>query len=74
MIMTFPANYPLSFIANISYRQQGVHGYFYSPGQIESLLRTAGMETVSFSKIFPSTYWVHARRAFAEPQCDPSKM
>jgi 2-polyprenyl-3-methyl-5-hydroxy-6-metoxy-1,4-benzoquinol methylase len=63
VIITFPADYPLSFLARFSYRQQGVPGYFYTREQIERLLRAAHFEIISFTKIFPSTYWVHGRQS-----------
>lgn len=62
VIVTFPARSMFSFIADFSYRQQGIGGYFYDEPQIRDLLRESGLEIVSFSKIFPGTYWVHARR------------
>jgi 2-polyprenyl-3-methyl-5-hydroxy-6-metoxy-1,4-benzoquinol methylase len=61
-IMTFPADYPLSVLAQISYRHHGIQGYFYTREQIEGLLRSAGLEVLRFSKLFPSTYLVHAGR------------
>lgn len=62
VIVTFPAKSMFSFIADFSYRQRGIRGYSYKKEQIEKLLRAAGLEVVHFTKIFPSTYWVHARR------------
>jgi len=62
VVMTFPADYALSFLAQISYRHHGVQGYFYTRKQIEELLRAAGFEVLHFSKLFPSTYLVHAGR------------
>ena len=61
-IMTFPADYALSFLAEISYRHHGIQGYFYTGKQIEELLHAAGFEVLHFSKLFPSTYLVHAGR------------
>lgn len=61
VIMTFPARSVFSFIADFSYRQHGICGYFYGEQQIRNLLRATGMEIVHFTKIFPGTYWVHAR-------------
>ncbi len=66
-IMTFPAHYPLSFLSHFSYRRQGVQGYFYTSAQVHDLLGSAGFQIVSFSKIFPSTFWVHARRSPTRP-------
>lgn len=63
VIMTFPAASPLSFAAHISYRQQGIRGYFYTRRQIESLLGSTGLEIIRLRRLFPCTYWVHARRA-----------
>jgi 2-polyprenyl-3-methyl-5-hydroxy-6-metoxy-1,4-benzoquinol methylase len=62
-IMTFPAEYPLSVLARVSYRHHGIRGYFYTREQIEDLLHSAGFEVLRFSKLFPSTYLVHAGRA-----------
>jgi 2-polyprenyl-3-methyl-5-hydroxy-6-metoxy-1,4-benzoquinol methylase len=67
VIMTFPSDYPLSFLAHFSYRHQGVQGYFYTRKAIEGLLKSAGMEIVSFARNFPSTFWVHARRIRTDP-------
>ena len=61
-IVTFPSKHMFSFMAGFNYRQQGVRGYFYTQQQIQDLLREARLEIVHFKKIFPSTYWVHARR------------
>ncbi len=63
VIVTFPVRSMFSFIADFSYRQQGIKGYFYDEPQIRELLREAALEIVSFTKIFPGTYWVHARRS-----------
>ena len=63
VIATFPARSMFSFIADFSYRQQGISGYFYDKPQMRTLLHKSGLEIVSFTKIFPSTYWVHARRS-----------
>ncbi len=63
VIVTFPTRSIFSFIADFSYRQQGISGYFYDKPQITTLLHKSGLEIVSFTKIFPSTYWVHARRS-----------
>ena len=60
--MTFPADYPLSFLAQTSYRHHGICGYFYTRRQIEDLLCSAGFEIFHFSRLFPSTYLVHAAR------------
>jgi 2-polyprenyl-3-methyl-5-hydroxy-6-metoxy-1,4-benzoquinol methylase len=65
-VMTFPADYPLSVLARISYRHHGIRGYFYTREQIEGLLRSAGLEVLHFSKPLPSTYLVHAGRAARE--------
>jgi ubiquinone/menaquinone biosynthesis C-methylase UbiE len=62
VIVTFPTKSIFSFLADFSYRQHGISGYFYRQQQIKDLLRVAGFEIIHFSKIFPSTYWVHARR------------
>jgi cyclopropane fatty-acyl-phospholipid synthase-like methyltransferase len=61
-IVTFPSKHMFSFMADFNYRQHGVRGYVYTQQQIQDLLRDAGLEIVHFKKIFPSTYWVHARR------------
>jgi len=63
VIVTFPAKSIFSFMADFNYRQFGIRGYFYNPQQIKELLNAAGLEVILFTKIFPSTYWVHARRA-----------
>ena len=60
--MTFPADYPLSALAQMSYRHHGIRGYFYRKEQIEKLLSSAGFEVLHFSKLFPATYLVHAGR------------
>jgi magnesium-protoporphyrin O-methyltransferase len=62
VIVTFPAKSIFSFMADFNYRQYGIRGYFYNPQQIKELLNAAGLEVILFTKIFPSTYWVHARR------------
>ena len=62
VIVTFPARSMFSFIADFSYRQQGISGYFYDEPQIKDLLREAALEIIYFTKIFPGTYWVHGRR------------
>jgi len=62
VVVTFPAKSMFSFIADFSYRQRGIRGYSYKREQIEKLLRAAGFEIIHFTKIFPSTYWVHVRR------------
>lgn len=63
VIVTFPVKSMFSFITDFSYRQQGMRGYFYGEQQVKDLLLAAGLEIVHFTKIPPSTYWVHARRA-----------
>jgi len=62
VIVTFPTKSMFSFIADFSYRQRGMRGYFYREEQIRVLLQAAGLEIIHFTKIFPSTYWIHARR------------
>jgi cyclopropane fatty-acyl-phospholipid synthase-like methyltransferase len=62
VIVTFPAKHMFSFMAAFNYRQHGIRAYFYRQQQIKDLLSAAGLEVVHFTKIFPSTYWVHARR------------
>ncbi|MDR2018059.1 MAG: class I SAM-dependent methyltransferase [Syntrophobacterales bacterium] len=59
-IITFPADYALSSLAQLSYRSHGIQGYFYTKQQIEELLLSAGFKIVHFSKLFPGTYMVHA--------------
>ncbi len=63
VIVTFPVKTMFSFITELSYRQQGMKGYFYKEEQVRELLQTAGFEIVHFAKIPPRTYWVHARRS-----------
>ena len=62
VIVTFPTKSMFSFIADFSYRQRGMRGYFYREEQIRVLFQAAGLEIIHFTKIFPSTYWIHARR------------
>jgi cyclopropane fatty-acyl-phospholipid synthase-like methyltransferase len=62
VIVTFPAKSKFSFMADFSYRQHGIRGYFYSQQQIRELLSAADLEIVRFTKISPGPYWVHARR------------
>lgn len=63
VIVTFPAKYMFSFVAAFNYRQHGICGYFYEQRQVKDLLRETGFEIIHFTKIFPSTYWVHAKRS-----------
>jgi magnesium-protoporphyrin O-methyltransferase len=63
VIITFPAKSMFSFMAGFSYYLHGIRGYFYDPQQIKELLRAADLEIVSFKKISPGSYWVHASRA-----------
>lgn len=62
VIVTFPVKSMFSFITDFTYRRQGMRGYFYTERQIRDLLNAANLEIVRFTKIPPSTYWVHARR------------
>ncbi len=62
VIVTFPAKSMFSFLTGFSYRQQGMKGYFYGERQVKDLFLAADFEIVHFTKIPPSTYWVHARR------------
>ena len=62
LILTFPAKSLFSPVTEFSYRKQGFYGYSYTRPHVEELLRTAGFEIMHFQKVFPGTYWVHARR------------
>lgn len=66
-IITFPARSIFAAFGNMVYRKYGIRGYSYSPKKIDRLLQQAGLHTVHFKKIFPSTYWVHARRTSSPP-------
>jgi 2-polyprenyl-3-methyl-5-hydroxy-6-metoxy-1,4-benzoquinol methylase len=60
-IITFPAKSVFVCVGNLLYRKHGIRAFAYSRAEIEQLLDQTGLEIVCFKKIFPSTYWVHAR-------------
>lgn len=60
-IVTFPSRSLFAALGNIIYRRHGIEAFSYSRSEIDRLLRQAGLHAVSFSKIFPGTFWVHAR-------------
>jgi 2-polyprenyl-3-methyl-5-hydroxy-6-metoxy-1,4-benzoquinol methylase len=61
-VITFPAKSVFAALGAILYRRYGIKGYSYSRKKIDRLLQQAGLQMVHFKKVFPSTYWVHARR------------
>ncbi len=62
VIVTFPARYIFSFVAAFSYHQHGIDAHFYTQEEIKDLFHAAGLEIVHFTRLFPSTYWVHATK------------
>lgn len=62
IIITFPAKSVFAALGNVVYRKHGIKGYSYSRKEIDRLLQQAGLQMAHFKKIFPNTYWVHARR------------
>lgn len=67
VVLTFPAKSVFSPITEFSYRRQGIIGYSYTRQHVEELLEKTGFKILHFKKIFPGTYWVHARRVEPEP-------
>lgn len=76
-IVTFPAKSIFVLVGNLLYRKHGIRAFAYSWTEIEQMIGRAGLEIVSFKKIFPSTCWVHVKprarpSALLHPDSSPS--